>query len=253
MYIKKIFFLFYVYYIKFIRNDKFIFLSKKRRYLRNLTNKLNYVDWRFQKIANYYIPIDFFKGSEVIASFGVGSDIEFENQLVDKFNHEIFLFDPTPRSVEFVKNFKNLSENFKFFPIGVSKTKGLHKFYQMKPWSDYTLIKPKKVFDEIDVEFIDIQGLIYLVNKPITMIKLDIEGAALPIVHKIIEHNLLPELKIIIAEFEAPMYQTNEIFEKYQFELENFLLLIEKENWNLFVIPKEKNKYLSLEVVLIFN
>ena len=123
----------------------------------------------------------------------------------------------------------------------------------MKPWSDYTIIKPKIVFDEIDVEFIDIQGLINLVNKPITMMKLDIEGAALPIVHNIIEHNLLPELKIIIAELEAPMYQSYKIFEKFQFELENFLLLIEKENWNLFVIPKEKNKYLSLEVVLISN
>ena len=84
----------------------------------------------------------------------------------------------------------------------------------MKPWSDYTIIKPKIVFDEIDVEFIDIQGLINLVNKPITMMKLDIEGLALPIVHNIIEHNLLPELKIIIAELEAPMYQSYKIFEK---------------------------------------
>ena len=49
------------------------------------------------------------------------------------------------------------------------------------------------------------------------------------------------------------MYQSYKIFEKFQYELENFLLLIEKENWNLFVIPKEKNKYLSLEVVLISN
>jgi len=253
MYIKKIFNLFYVYFIKFIRNDKFIVLSKKRRYLRNLSNKLNYVDSKFQKIANYYIPINFFKGREVIASFGVGSDIEFENQLVDLYEHEIFLFDPTPRSIDYIKNFKDLKKNLKFFPLGISTTKGINKFYQMKPWSDYTIIKPKIVFDEIDVEFIDIQGLINLVNKPITMMKLDIEGAALPIVHNIIEHNLLPELKIIIAELEAPMYQSYEIFEKFQYELENFLLLIEKENWNLFVIPKEKNKYLSLEVVLISN
>ena len=60
-------------------------------------------------------------------------------------------------------------------------------------------------------------------------------------------------MKAIIAEFEAPMYQSNAIFEKFQFELENLLLLIEKEKWNLFVIPKERNKYLSLEVVLISN
>ena len=44
----------------------------------------------------------------------------------------------------------------------------------MKPWSDYT-IKPKIVFDEI-CRIYDIQGLINLVNKPITMMKLDIEG-----------------------------------------------------------------------------
>ena len=173
--------------------------------------------------------------------------------MVNKFNHEIFLFDPTPRSVEFVKNFQNLSRNIKFSPLGISTTKGVHKFYQMKPWSDYSLIKPKKIFDEISVEFIDVIELLNMVNKPITMMKLDIEGAALSIVHQIIEYNLMPELKAIIAEFEAPMYQSNAIFEKFQFELENLLLLIEKEKWNLFVIPKERNKYLSLEVVLISN
>ena len=100
----------------------------------------------------------------------------------------------------------------------------------MKPWSDYSLIKPKKIFDEISVEFIDVIELLNMVNKPITMMKLDIEGAALSIVHQIIEYNLMPELKAIIAEFEAPMYQSNTIFEKFQFELENLLLLIEKEN-----------------------
>ena len=143
MLFKKIFHLLYVYYIKVIRNDAFINFSSKRRYLKNLSNKLEHVDKKFEKIANYYIPINFFTGGEVIASFGVGSDIEFENQLVNKFNHEIFLFDPTPRSVEFVKNFQNLSRNIKFSPLGISTTKGVHKFYQMKPWSDYSLIKPK--------------------------------------------------------------------------------------------------------------
>ena len=106
MLFKKIFHLLYVYYIKVIRNDAFINFSSKRRYLKNLSNKLEHVDKKFEKIANYYIPINFFTGGEVIASFGVGSDIEFENQLVNKFNHKIFLFDPTPRSVEFVKIFK---------------------------------------------------------------------------------------------------------------------------------------------------
>jgi|TARA_B100001093_G_scaffold269621_1_gene257744 FkbM family methyltransferase len=253
MYIKKIFHLFYVYYIKVIRNDNFIVLSKKRRYLRNLSNKLNYVDSKFEKIANYYIPIDYFNGSEVVASFGVGSDIEFENQLVDRYKHEIFLFDPTPRSVEYIENFKNLKKNLKFFPLGISTKKGVHKFYQMKPWSDYTLVKPKRVFDEISVEFIDVKELIKIVNKPIKLLKLDIEGAALSIVHEIIKYNLLPELEIIIAEFELPMYQTNEIFEKFQYELDEFLLLIDNQKWDLFLIPKEKNKYLSLEVVLISN
>lgn len=253
MLFKKIFHLLYVYYIKFIRNDAFINLSRKRKYLKNLSNRLKYVDEKFEKIANYYIPINFFKEGEVIASFGVGSDIEFENQLVNRFNHEIFLFDPTPRSVEFIKNFQNLSRNIKFFPLGISITKGVHKFYQMKPWSDYTLIKPKKIFDEISVEFIDVIELINMINKPITMMKLDIEGAALSIVHQIIEYNLIPELKVIIAEFEAPMYQSNANFKKFQFELENLLLLTEKEKWNLFVIPKVRNKYLSLEVVLISN
>ena len=91
MLFKKIFHLLYVYYIKVIRNDAFINFSSKRRYLKNLSNKLEHVDKKFEKIANYYIPINFFTGGEVIASFGVGSDIEFENQMVNKFNHEIFL------------------------------------------------------------------------------------------------------------------------------------------------------------------
>lgn len=252
MLFKKIFHLIFVYYIKFIRHDSFINLSKKRRYLKNLSKKLKFVDNSFEKVANYYIPLNFFKKNQVVASIGVGADIEFENRLIEKFDHEIYLFDPTPRSVKFLENYKNLNNNITFFPLGLSTTRGLHKFYQMKPWSDYTLLKPKKVFDEINVQFIDIIQLIEIVNKPISMIKLDIEGAALSIVHNIIEFNLIPDLKTIIAEFEAPMYQSKNLFEKYCLELENFLNLIEKQKkWNLFVIPKKRNKYLSLEVVLL--
>ena len=48
MLFKKIFHLLYVYYIKFIRNDAFINLSSKRRYLKNLSNKLEHIDKKFE-------------------------------------------------------------------------------------------------------------------------------------------------------------------------------------------------------------
>ena len=64
MLFKKIFHLLYVYYIKVIRNDAFINFSSKRRYLKNLSNKLEHVDKKFEKIANYYIPINFFTGAK---------------------------------------------------------------------------------------------------------------------------------------------------------------------------------------------
>lgn len=252
MLFKKIFHLLYVYFIKFIRNDAFIIFSRKRRYLRNLSKKYSYIDDSFQKIANYYLPKNFFNGEEVVASFGVGSDIEFENQLVNIFNQEIYLFDPTPKSIKYISK-TNLSQNINFFPLGISSTAGVHKFYQTKPWSDYTIIKPKKIFDEISVQFIDVEKLINIINKPISMMKLDIEGAAISVVHNILENNLIPEIKIIVAEFEAPMYQQNKNFIEYKQDLESLLELIKIKQWKLFLIPKQKNKYVSLEVVLISN
>jgi len=56
--------------------------------------------------------------SSVIYSFGVGEDITFDLSMIEKYGVEVFAFDPTPRSEEYIEKL-DLPEKFHFFNYGI--------------------------------------------------------------------------------------------------------------------------------------
>ncbi len=60
----------------------------------------------FKKYKNYYVPEKLVKNSNRVLSFGVGADVKFE-KLLCKDNHDlqVKLFDPTPLTTKYIKNF----------------------------------------------------------------------------------------------------------------------------------------------------
>jgi FkbM family methyltransferase len=64
----------------------------------------------------------------IVYSCGIGLDISFDYAIMNKHNAEIFAFDPTPKSIEWIKK-QEIPSNFHFFPYDISSKSGTEKMY----------------------------------------------------------------------------------------------------------------------------
>ena len=133
----------------------------------------------------------------VIYSVGVGSNIDFDVELINFFGATVHAFDPTPRSIEWVKSQK-LPKHFIFHPFGLSAENGHMDFFppakasstHFSPIDRYgdtnnVVRAPVKDIDTIASE---------LNHKEIDLLKMDIEGAE----YEVIE--ALPKNRVAINQ-----------------------------------------------------
>ena len=60
----------------------------------------------------------------MVLSFGVGEDVSFDQGLIEKYHCTVLAFDPTPRSIDWVKESGIVSDCFRFYPYGISDRDG---------------------------------------------------------------------------------------------------------------------------------
>jgi FkbM family methyltransferase len=65
--------------------------------------------------------------ASVAYSFGVGEEISFDRELIDRFRMTVHAFDPTPRSVAWVRR-QSLPDQFVFHGYGVAAEDSLRRF-----------------------------------------------------------------------------------------------------------------------------
>ncbi|WP_346861026.1 FkbM family methyltransferase [uncultured Draconibacterium sp.] len=162
-------------------------------------------NWYGQKYLGFFVYDKYINSSSIVYSFGVGEDISFDIALINKFNCTVFGFDPTPKSIEFIKRIKP-SPNFVFSPIGIYKFDGIVKFYlpsnpehvscsTSNVWNNKSskansIDVPVKMFSTILKE---------LQHKEIDILKLDIEGSEYQALNDILNSKCI--IKQILIEF----------------------------------------------------
>jgi hypothetical protein len=68
--------------------------------------------------------------NSIIYSFGVGDDASFDLDVIKTYGAQIFAFDPTPNSIQWVKS-QEWPVNFHFFPFGVAAQDGMIDFFHL--------------------------------------------------------------------------------------------------------------------------
>lgn len=124
---------------------KRIFDKLKQKFRIYQTNKLlslDRTDVKTIRCGNDYGGFDVASGyadktsqsrNLIVYSFGIGEDLSFSEDVLKKWNSDIYAFDPTPKSVKYVRQ-HHLSANkqFHFFPFGLSDKDGSGFFHLPK-------------------------------------------------------------------------------------------------------------------------
>jgi FkbM family methyltransferase len=199
---------------------------------------------------------------------GVGEDISFDLLLSHHTNCNVCMIDPTPRAKQhwkeiqtyyqtnndsifsgdiqpdYISTIQSLKPNFhsiSFIPKAVSDTTGSLKFYKQS--------NPKYVSQSLESNFftesydvVDVDTIPNIIKEyslqNINLIKLDIEGTEIKVLHSMIQNNILP--KYLLVEFDLLLkrkdtnHETKEVLKL----LSKFYTVLHNDNWNITFLRK---------------
>lgn len=138
----------------------------------------------------------------VVYSFGVGEDVSFDTALIEKFSLTIHAFDPTPKSIEWVKR-QRFSERFVMHDYGIAAFDGDTSFNppENPEHVSYTLLD--RLSTKAKAISVPVKRLKTIMKElghdHIDVLKLDIEGAEYDVIKDISKSGIRP--RQILVEF----------------------------------------------------
>jgi FkbM family methyltransferase len=166
--------------------------------------------WYGNNYGGFYLYDKNLDNTSVIYSIGIGEDVSFDMELINKFKCKVFAYDPTPKSVKWVDKIVN-KDNFIFHPLGVANQKGEREFYLPKNQNHVSgsinNINSVEIKNSIKLNFDSLNNLMKLKNhNKIDVLKMDIEGAEYEVIDHIKKYQL--DIKQILVEFH-PHFENN--------------------------------------------
>lgn len=150
--------------------------------------------------GGWVISPKYVNADSIIYSFGVGTDISFDIELIDKFSVNVYAFDPTPSSIDWV-NSQKITSKFKFYNFGISNSDGYLKFYLPKNEShvSHSVVKSDHLLEKfLEVPVKSITSIMsYLNHNFIDIMKMDIEGAEYEVIDDLIKNKVFPNQLLI--------------------------------------------------------
>lgn len=149
----------------------------------------------------------------IVYAFGVSGHIETEELVAQRFTCRVFMFDPTPPALAFISS-RTLDPLLVFDPIGVWTKTGPMRFYvdrrpQVKNLSVVNMYHTDTFVEAQCLTLEDIMKRHH--HTHIDVLKMDIEGSALPVVLHMITHtSIRPDQ--IVCSLERPHFVFNATF-----------------------------------------
>ncbi|MBI1307983.1 MAG: FkbM family methyltransferase [Bacteroidetes bacterium] len=226
------------------------FLDKERVVTKKFIDTLTPAPKNLIKYANYSLsPTHTFDQNSIVYSLGIFRDISFDLSISESTGCTVHLFDPTPATVEFMKKF---SENKKldYHPIGVWIQDEELTFYVGKEDTSSTLFDQDgvKKFVHFKAKCETIPTIMNrLGHQQIDVLKMDIEGAALPVCEHMLENKIYP--KQIVGEFERPIKAPQKVKEFLK-QMELFITSLQNVGYTVYSLHR-KQAYYSVELLAV--
>jgi FkbM family methyltransferase len=157
--------------------------------------------------CSWVIATEFIDKNSIVYSFGVGEEISFDLAIIKTFGLDVNAFDPTPRSIEWIKS-QILPENFRLFEYGISNYDGEATFYPpINPKHiSHSIIEKEQTKDKtIKVNMKRLETIMHeLGHTHIDILKMDIEGAEYSVIEDIKLSNIRPNQILIELHHRFP-------------------------------------------------
>ncbi len=143
----------------------------------------------------------------IIYSFGIGEDATFDMALIDTFDVTIHAFDPTPRSIDWVKR-QGFSDRFLMHEYGIAAFDGNVAFHppENPDHVSHTLLnRPSTKAKAISVPVKRLSTIMHeLGHDRIDIFKMDIEGAEYDVIDDMWKSEILPQQILVEFHYRFP-------------------------------------------------
>lgn len=225
------------------------FLDTKRVFTKEVLETFSKIDERHIKVGNYYLDKRLPLNSEsIVYSIGILTEISFDEVVAEKFDSQIFMYDPTPISIDFMKQYKG-HRNFNFFPFGAWIENKTLKFYLPNDAGSASVMKKNNQGEYFEAKCKTLQTLMKEnQHDKIDVLKMDIEGAALPILEEMVKAHIYPNQ--IVVELERP---SDDIQENIDFFHRVMMLCnnLRTEGYEVFALPRAAYSYYCMELLFV--
>lgn len=153
--------------------------------------------------CGWNIVRNFLSKNSVVVDIGLGEDISFSQSIIDKYCLVVHGFDPTPRSIQYIKGLNQF--NFILYEYGIGIKKGITIFYL--PNNEHhvsgSLSHEQHLgLKEIQVNLVTIGDIFNILNcEKINLLKLDIEGAEYDLISSQEFREFSKHIEMICIEF----------------------------------------------------
>ncbi|WP_426671405.1 FkbM family methyltransferase [Mucilaginibacter sp. McL0603] len=188
-----------------------IIKAKIKKLILRLTGKVKHLKkgiklksvWYGNQYGGFYVYPDLLNEDSIIYSFGIGRDISFDTTIIKNHNCKVFGFDPTPKSIEWIKG-QDVPPKFTFHDLGISDKSGFCDFYFPKnPDNVSGSIVVQNNIDVCEKTTVKMQSIkdimTGLAHTHIDILKMDIEGAEYSVIENILDSNA--SIDQILIEF----------------------------------------------------
>ncbi len=200
------------------------------------------------KVGNYFldkrIPLT---DQSVVYSLGILTDTDFDIAIHEKWGCPIYMYDPTPVCIEYMKKHER-DKHLKHFPYGVWTENKTLKFYKPKLGGSASVFAGEEGGAAyFEAECLTMEAIMAQNDHDhINIFKADIEGAALPILMQMEKKNIYPDQ--IVVEFERPRKDPSKIKAFFE-DLTALRSQLDVAGYDEFLLPRENAKYFSLEML----
>lgn len=151
--------------------------------------------------GTWRVAPELIREDSIVYSFGIGRDLRFELDLIERFGVTVQAFDPTPIALAWVET-QSLPPSLHVHPLGVAAEDGTVRFAAPSKahWESFSMLRTEGLGDAVDAPVRRISTLMReLGHDRVDLIKMDIEGAEYAVLPDLLASDVRPEQ--ILIEF----------------------------------------------------